>query len=130
MCHLRLLTCTNILHSFDYTCPSIYYKQILPSKRNLTTKFESCKLKWSFKTVSIKAWATVAAVYGWLRAIKWAALISQLTTTKITDFPNDLGMSSMKSIEISDQIDVGIGKGWINPGGATVSCLQVEKLWI
>ena len=54
---------------------------------------------------------------------KWLYLERRSTTTKIIVFPPDLGSPSMKSIEISVHIRVGMGKGSINPGRGVVSPL-------
>ena len=92
---------------------------------------ESCVVVWdngrrdSMKTeyLVMKICVTEEAVYGFLRAQKWLYWESWSTTTKITVFCPDLGSPSMKSIEISVQILIGMGKGSSNPGRSVFSPL-------
>jgi hypothetical protein len=55
--------------------------------------------------------ATEAAVKGCFRGKKRAYLERRSTTTIMTEWSFEMGRPSMKSIEISVQICVGIGRG-------------------
>ena len=70
--------------------------------------------KWLVKVASRKIWfrkicATMEATYGWSRAQKWLYVERWSTTTKIIIFPLDVGIPSIKSIEIYIQTHVGMG---------------------
>lgn len=54
---------------------------------------------------------------------EWAYLLIQSTTTSITSHPADLGNLSMKSIEISLHIVLGISSGINNPAGESANVL-------
>ena len=57
--------------------------------------------------------------------MKYAILENLSTTTKIESLPFvDLGKPKIKSIEISTQGALGIGKGVYNPRGKTLALLQ------
>jgi len=62
----------------------------------------------------------VRMVYG---NYKWPYFVSLSTTTKIIDFPHDMGKPSMKFIETSTQTLVGLNKGYSRPEGIVVFVL-------
>lgn len=57
------------------------------------------------------ALATVTAVNGCFKAIKWAYFVNRLTITKMTVCPLDGGDPLIKSIETLVHIRVGTGNG-------------------
>ena len=72
---------------------------------------------WSLTTSEKKTDATVSADYGCRRAMKCTYLEKRSTTNRMTDLPPTLGRPSMMSIDISDQTDVGTGRGARRPAG-------------
>jgi ribosomal protein L13E len=65
----------------------------------------------------VNASATVLALQGLFKGMKWQYFERRSTTTKIVSNPLDLGKPVIKSKETSSQMAVGIGKGWSNPPG-------------
>ncbi|KAJ0704367.1 hypothetical protein HanPI659440_Chr14g0561951 [Helianthus annuus] len=55
--------------------------------------------------------------------MKWPNLVNLSTTTMIESLPCTLGSPPMKSMEISEKICFGTGKGCSKPGYATFSDL-------
>ena len=67
--------------------------------------------------------AMVAAVYGCFSAIKWLYLVYPSTTTKMVEYPCDLGSPYTKSMDTSSQGPSSIGRGHSRPGYLQCSCL-------
>jgi hypothetical protein len=78
---------------------------------------------WRRTMPSKKALATEMAVYGWLKAIKWAYFEKRSTTVKITLLPWTLGNPSTKSSEMSSHTRKGTSSGWSKPAGWRASVL-------
>lgn len=74
-------------------------------------------------TLSMIALATVGAVNGCFRGMKWPYLVNLSTTTRIALLESDIGNPSMKSIEMSCQAPWGMGNGCKRPAGWESSCL-------
>jgi hypothetical protein len=55
--------------------------------------------------------------------MKWPYFVNRPMTTKIVDFPWDLGKASTKSTETLAQTFVGLGSGFKSPEGMVVSVL-------
>lgn len=72
-----------------------------------------------------KALATEPAVYGCLSGMKCEYLVNLLTTTKMTEYPSDIGSPSMKSSETSCQAPDGMGNGCNRPGSLQCSCFAL-----
>lgn len=58
-----------------------------------------------------KAQATEAAMYGWPSGMKWLYLENMSTTVRMTLLPLNLGIPSMKSIDMSAQTCDGTARG-------------------
>jgi hypothetical protein len=70
---------------------------------------------WSLTTSEKKIDATVSAEYGCQRAMKWVYMEKRSTTDGMTDLPLTLGRPLTKSIDISDQTNIGTGRGARRP---------------
>lgn len=68
-------------------------------------------------TFLMKASATIAAVNGRRKAIKWAYFVKRSTTTRIEFTPFDNGSHSIKSMVISSQTRERMCKGCKKPAG-------------
>jgi hypothetical protein len=80
-------------------------------------------MPWSRTMFSKKAAATVVAVYGWCKAMKWPYLDSQSTTVKITVLPPTFGSPSTKSIVMSCHTTDGTSSGYSSPAECKCSVL-------
>jgi hypothetical protein len=80
-------------------------------------------MPWGLKTLSMKTCATIEALNECCKEEKKAYLQTWLTTTMMTNLFLSLGKPTIKSIEISIQIFVGIGKGCNYLKGFTISPL-------
>jgi len=67
--------------------------------------------------------ATVAAEKGCAKGRKCAYLLNLSTTIKMESLPLDFGRPSMKSMEMSSQIALGMGRGCNKPAGGDKSGL-------
>jgi hypothetical protein len=63
----------------------------------------------------MKSLATIWAVNGWAKGMKYEYFVSLSTTTSITLWLADLGRPSTKSMEMCVQAWCGIGKGTRRP---------------
>lgn len=76
----------------------------------------------------VKASATVFAIKGWWRVMKWANLDKWFTATSIQSTPWDLDKPIMKPMEISSQMEFGMGSGCSKPSGDWVHTCEFGKL--
>lgn len=58
---------------------------------------------------------------GCINTKKWAYLLGQSTTMKITDLPLEAGSLLMKSIEMLEKVVIRMGRGWRSLGDLIVS---------
>jgi len=63
---------------------------------------------YNLKMLAINESAAITAVGRYRKGIKWTILVNLSTTTIIVVISLDLGNSTMKSIEISDQALLGV----------------------
>jgi len=97
--------------------------QKLPVKVGSWSETIEWGMPWSLKILSMNIWANVDVLNRCWRAHKWTYLERKSTTTMMNDLLSDLGSPTMKSIEISHQIEGGIGRGSSVLGALKVSCL-------
>jgi len=96
-------------------------KKFLPKlaeKDLISVIYNGLRKTMQFKMCSKYNRATMAAEKGWDRARKCAYLLSLSTTTNTVSFPLDFSRPSRKSIKMSSQMALDIGKGCSNPAGA------------
>jgi len=96
-----------------------FFKNIFRNVESLSLTME-VGMPCSLTTSLTNTYATDLVEYICLRGMKWPYLLRRSTTTKTASFMLDLGSLLMKSMLISFQISVGLGKGWSSPCGEHV----------